>query len=545
MTQATERRARLAARPDLLRGVLRGIEKEGLRVDAQGRLAATPHPRALGSALTNPHVTTDYSEALLELITGTHGDAAALLDELLDTHAFVALRNPHEIIWNQSMPAELPPESEIPVAWYGTSNTGMLKHVYREGLAWRYGKVMQCIAGVHYNFSLPEDTWTIIGYEGDTPMEQRDSGYMALIRNFMREAWLLMYLFGASPAVSRSFLQQSTAVYPLETLGSDTCFLPWATSLRMSDLGYKSPIQSDLALCYNDLETFSNRIHAAVTTPWPDYEAMGTHRQGRRIQLSTNILQIENEYYSSIRPKQVTGRCERPVTALRQRGIQYVEVRCMDIDPDAPAGIDIRTSRFMDTFLLYCAIEDSPFFPPPGFCQDSQDNFALVAREGRRPDLALARDGAEVRLRDWGLQILDRMQPYAGLLDAALGGDGHARALDAQRAKLLDPDVTPSGRLLAQLRDNRIEFHDWTLRQSQAHWAALQARRLAPEKLAAYDEAARRSLVEQAALEAGDTESFEQYVARFHAALDVPVDRDGRHPGPVRSGMATQGSKHL
>src|SRR5690606_22339663 len=250
-------------------------------------------------------------------------------------------------------------------------------------------------------------------------------------------------------------------------------------------------------------------------------------------------------YYSSIRPKQVTGRCERPVTALRQRGIQYVEVRCMDIDPDAPAGIDIRTSRFMDTFLLYCAIEDSPFFPPPGFCQDSQDNFALVAREGRRPDLTLARDGAEVRLRDWGLQILDRMQPYAGLLDEALGSDGHARALDAQRAKLLDPDVTPSGRLLAQLRDSRIEFHDWTLRQSQAHWAVLQAHRLAPEKLAAYDEAARRSLVEQAALEAGDTESFEQYVARFHAALDVPVDRDGRHPGPVRSGMATQGSKHL
>lgn len=545
MTQATERRARLAARPDLLRGILRGIEKEGLRVDVQGRLAATPHPRALGSALTNPHVTTDYSEALLELITGTHSNVDELLDELLDTHAFVALRNPDEVIWGQSMPAELPPEAEIPVAWYGTSNTGMLKHVYREGLAWRYGKVMQCIAGVHYNFSLPEETWQVIGSEGDTPLEQRDAGYMALIRNFMREAWLLMYLFGASPAVSRSFLQQSSAVYPLENLGSDTCIMPWATSLRMSDLGYKSPIQSDLALCYNDLETFSNRIHAAVTTPWPAYEALGTHHQGRRIQLNTNILQIENEYYSSIRPKQVTARCERPVTALRQRGIQYVEVRCMDIDPDAPAGIDIHTCRFLDTFLLYCAIEDSPLFPPPGFCQDSQDNFAQVAREGRRPGLTLTRDSHEVRLRDWGLGILDRMQAYAALLDAAMGGDNHALALETQRAKLLDPTATPSGRLLTQLRDNHAEFHDWTLRQSQAHWATLQARRLAPQTLAAYDDAARRSLEAQRALEASDTETFEQYVARFHAALDVLPQQEVHRPVAVRGGMSTHNSKRL
>jgi len=545
MIHANERRARLAARPDLLQGILRGIEKEGLRVDAQGRLAATPHPKALGSALTNPHVTTDYSEALLELITGTRRDAAALIDELLDTHAFVARRNPGEVVWNQSMPAHLPPEADIPVAWYGTSNTGMLKHVYREGLAWRYGKAMQCIAGVHYNFSLPEAAWDILQPEGDTPMERRDSGYMALIRNFMRQAWLLMYLFGASPAVSRSFLQHAGLEHGLQTLGRDTRILPWATSLRMSDLGYKNPIQSDLALCYNDLDTFSARIHAAVTTPWPDYEALGTHRDGRWIQLNTNILQIENEYYSSIRPKQVTGRCERPVTALRQRGIQYIEVRCMDIDPEAPAGIDVQTSRFLDAFLLYCAIEDSPLFPPPGFCQESQDNFAMVAREGRRPGLALVHDGRPAPLRDWGLDILDRIQPYAALLDEALGGDAHAAALEAQRAKVLDPEATPSACLLAHLRDGGLEFHDWTLRRSREHWATLQARPLTPQTLAAYDEAARRSIDEQAAIEASDTETFEQYVARFHAALDPQPVSEGRSSQPTQGEFTTHTSKHL
>ncbi len=524
MSLASERRVHLAAQPELLRAIRRGIEKEGLRVDASGNLAATPHPPALGSALTNPRITTDYSESLLELITRPLPDADALVAELTDIHSFVALRNPGEPIWNQSMPAHLPPEADIPVAWYGTSNTGMLKHVYRLGLAWRYGKVMQCIAGVHYNFSLPEAAWDLLA-DGDSPQERRNIGYMALIRNFTRHAWLLMYLFGASPAVSRSFLQHAGYEARLTQISPDTYCMPWATSLRMSDLGYKNPIQSDLQLCYNDLGTFTARIHRAVTTPWPAYEAMGTHRDGRRIQLNTNILQIENEYYSSIRPKQITGRCERPNTVLRQRGIQYIEVRCMDIDPWAPAGIAAETSRFLDAFLLYCAVEESPLFPPPGFCQESQDNFALVSREGRRPGLLLQREGCAVSLRDWADEALDRIEPYARLLDAHSGDGGHMAALDAQRAKARDPQATPSARLLAALRDEGLEFHDWTLAQSRGHWDFLRARGLPPDTLAAYDAQARESIAEQAAIEAADTISFEDYVARFHAALG---------PDPVR-----------
>ncbi|MFT0533173.1 glutamate--cysteine ligase [Castellaniella hirudinis] len=518
MTSAFDRRARMAAHPELLRGIRRGIEKEGLRVDTQGNLARTPHPGALGAALANPHITTDYSEALLELVTSPDASAAALVRELTDIHRFVALRNPGETLWNQSMPAHLPAEADIPVAWYGTSNTGMLKHVYRLGLAWRYGKVMQCIAGVHYNFSLPETAWNFLAAD-DTAQERRNTGYMGLIRNFMRHAWLLMYLFGAAPAVSRSFLQHAGLESQLTRLSPDTYGLPWATSLRMSDLGYKSPIQSELQLCYNDLDTFTARIHTAVTTPWPAYEAIGTHRDGQRIQLNTNILQIENEYYATIRPKQTARRCERPNTILHQRGIQYIEVRCMDIDPWEPAGIAADTCRFLDAFLLFCALEDSPMFPAPGTCQESQGNFGRVAREGRKPGLQLMRDGQAIGLQDWAQDILRRIAPYAELLDAHSGDPLHGAALRLQQAKAQDPALTPSARLLAALRDSGQEFHDWTLAQSQAHWAALQAQRLPPDTLAAYDQAARDSLAEQAALEAGDTESFEDYVARFHAAL--------------------------
>jgi glutamate--cysteine ligase len=518
MTQAFDRRSLLAAHPELLRTIRRGIEKEGLRVDAGGTLARTPHPSALGAALTNPHITTDYSEALLELVTSPDASPDALVRELTDIHTFVALRNPDEAIWNQSMPAHLPPQADIPVAWYGTSNTGMLKHVYRQGLAWRYGKIMQCIAGVHYNFSLPESAWDLLIPDG-TPKERRNAGYMGLIRNFMRHSWLLMYLFGASPAMSRSFLQNAGLEAQLTHLSPDTYCLPWATSLRMSDLGYKNPTQSELHLCYNDLDTFTARIHTAVTTPWPAYEAIGTHRDGRRIQLNTNILQIENEYYATIRPKQTAGRCERPNTILHQRGIQYVEARCMDIDPWEPAGISADTSRFLDAFLLYCALEDSPLFPAPGTCQESQANFALVAREGRRPGLRLMHEGQSVGLQDWADRILSSIAPYAELLDQHTGDRGHMATLDLQRHKVQDSSATPSARLLAALRDSGQEFHDWTLAQSQAHWAVLQARGLPADTLAAYDQAARDSLAEQAALEAADTESFEDYVARFHAAL--------------------------
>src|SRR5690554_2847852 len=179
MNQRSERHVLLRPDASVLKGILRGIEKEGLRVDAEGALARTPHPTQLGSALTNPSITTDYSEALLELITGTHGSIQSLRGELEDVHRFVASQLQNEFIWNQSMPAILPGEADIPIGWYGSSNTGMLKHVYRRGLAERYGKAMQCIAGVHYNFSLPDELWGLLGTEGNCIEERRSRGYLA------------------------------------------------------------------------------------------------------------------------------------------------------------------------------------------------------------------------------------------------------------------------------------------------------------------------------------------------------------------------------
>jgi len=515
---AAHRLARLQAQTVLLAQTLRGIEKEGLRVDTQGTLSREAHPIGLGSALTNEFVTTDYSEALLELITSTHTSVDALLTELNHTHRFVYSVINNELIWNQSMPAALPAEADIPIAWYGESNTGMLKHVYRRGLAERYGKSMQCIAGVHYNFSLPDALWEVLDQTPHTSPPSR--GYIGLIRNFTRFSWLLMYLFGAAPAVSRQFIGDKA--HPLEQLGSETLYLPYATSLRMSDLGYQNKAQSQLKLCYNDLDTFLSRLYGAVTRSWPDYQAIGTHRDGEWIQLNTNVLQIENEYYSTIRPKRTTGRCERPITALAERGVQYVEVRCLDIDPYEPLGIAADTARFMDAFLLFCAASDSPLFDENGYCQRSTDNFATVVKQGRQPGLHLNRNNEPILLSEWGHELLDKIAPYAELYDQALGGNAYVQALQAQRDKLDNPENTPSARLLNDLRASGLSFHEHALRLSQQHAETLRAQSLPKDVAAAYLDAAEQSIREQKTLEDNDQINFDTYVARYHAALKRP-----------------------
>ncbi len=520
MSSPLPRLARVRQDLGLLNTLQRGIEKEGLRVDTQGRLALTPHPSALGSPLTNPRITTDYSEALLELITGIHPSVESLLQELEETHRFVA-RNLHdELIWNQSMPAELPAEEDIPIGWYGTSNSGMLKHVYRRGLAHRYGKRMQCIAGLHYNFSAPDRLWDLIGIEGISLEHQRTKGYLALIRNFTRNSWLLMYLFGASPAVSRAFLGDMP--HSLQEFDADTLYAPWATSLRMSDLGYQNKAQSDLQLCYNDIETFLQRMHTAVTTPWPAYEALGTHKNGEWIQLSTNVLQIENEFYSSIRPKRGTQRGERPATALAERGVEYVEVRCLDVDPWSPVGIRAETCRFIDAFLLFCAAEESPFFPGNGHCAVSQQNFSTVVREGRKPGLLLRRDDRDISLRDWGDELIDRIAPYAEMLDEAAGHKRHVAALELQRKKLHNTELTPSARVLHALREQHASLHAFMLQLSTEHHNTLAHGPMDAELEQRYVQEAADSIAEQLAIEAADTETFDEYVARFHAALHTP-----------------------
>ena len=372
------------------------------------------------------------TESLLEFITPAEADPAETLADLERIHRFAYSKLGDEYLWSPSMPCPLPAEEDIPIARYGKSNIGTLKYVYRQGLALRYGKTMQCIAGIHYNFSLPEALWPVLqAAEGDTSHtgDYQSASYIALIRNFRRYSWLLMYLFGSSPVLDASFLRGRQ--HELQQLDADTLYLPWATSLRMSDLGYQNNAQAGLTPCHNDLSSYTSSLRQAVSTPYPAYVSAGTKKDGVWQQLNTNVLQIENEYYSSIRPKRVTHSGERPIQALLSRGVQYVEVRCLDINPFKPVGIDLEEARFLDAFLLFCAFEDSPTLAGPE-CRDCTGNFLKVVKEGRRPGLHLQRNGEAVLLQEWAGQLLERIALAADLLDRGVAQQPHHSALQAQ-----------------------------------------------------------------------------------------------------------------
>ncbi|MBB3189636.1 glutamate--cysteine ligase [Halomonas cerina] len=512
----------------------RGIEKEGLRVDARGRIARTPHPAALGSKLTHPHITTDYSEALLEYITPVYSRPGEALGFLADLHRFSYRRLGDELIWPASMPGRLDGNDSVSIADYGDSNVGTMKTVYRRGLDVRYGRIMQAIAGVHYNVSLPDDLWALLRElddEADTSLnDYRSARYFGLIRNFRRYSWLLLYLFGASPALDRSFLPRGDVPKGLIPHGDATLVSPYATSLRMSDLGYQNKVQAQLKICFNSLSNYVNTLRHAISTPWPNYAAKGVREDGEWRQLNANILQIENEYYSDIRPKRVTRHDETPSQALEARGVEYIEVRCLDLDPFLPLGIDETQVRFLDTFLIWCLLAESPWIPDEE-CDRLDDNRRRVVERGRDPALRLVHDGARRSIADWGHAIFAELGEVAALLDLAEEGTPHAEALDALAPRLDDPALTPSGRLLAHLQGTGQEFVEAMTEVASEQARQRRAEPLDPAREALLDELVATSHQQQRDIEQGDSVLFDEFLAGYFARA-----RESRALTPIDTG---------
>ena len=512
-------RDRLNSLPgEVLAQIRRGVEKEGLRARRDGRLALSGHPEALGSALTHPHITTDFSESQLELITGVHGRVEGCIDELTQIHQIVHRNIGDELLWAASMPCTLPGDSQIPLGKYGDSNVARVKSVYRMGLSHRYGRTMQTISGIHYNFSIPDAGWDALRSELGLQArrrEFRDAAYFGLIRNFRRHTWLLLYLLGTSPAVCKSFV--SGREHGLQALGGDSMYLPYATSLRMGPLGYQSDAQRALAVSYNSLGGYAQTIRGALTASYPPYERIGVKVDGEYRQLSTTLLQIENEFYGTIRPKRRISPGERPLHALGERGVEYVEVRCLDVDPFEPVGINARTMQLLDIFLLHCLLSDSPSDSPAEIARIG-NNQHLVAQQGRRPGLKLATSCGEVPLADWAFRILDECVPIALALDQAHGVQDYQAALEAARALVSDPASTPSAQVLERMHEQHQDsFHAFALQQSLTHRQRLLEYPLSSATLARYATMASESLAQQRELEAAEQEPFDQFVARYLA----------------------------
>lgn len=494
-----------------------GLEKECLRVNAAGKLSQGPHPDALGSALTNPYITTDYSEALLELITPPCSRMSEALNFLRDAQQFVYHHINDELLWATSMPCVVAGDPHIPVAYYGNSNAGRMKTVYRLGLGHRYGRTMQVIAGVHFNYSFSDDFWAAFQtHEGESGAlrDFTDARYFGLLRNLQRVGWIVPYLFGASPAVCKSFLHGKDST--LAEFDANTFYEPYATSLRMGDIGYQNNKESESGIKadYDSLETYTESLIQAVTTPCPEYARIGVKVDGEYRQLNANILQIENEYYSTVRPKQPPLPGEMPIMALKRRGVQYIELRSLDVNAFHPLGIDQTQLYFLEALMLYGLFETSP---PISAAEriEIDANEMSVAHRGREPGLSLQRQGRSVPLQSWALELCDALQPLCEALDRDEQGSPYRDSLAQQRAAIEDPERTPSAAMLAEMRDRGEGFFAFAQRMSQQHYRYFHELPGSAEVEDIFGAEATASLQRQQAIEAADDLSFDDYLAKY------------------------------
>jgi glutamate--cysteine ligase len=494
----------------------RGLEKESLRIDPAGSISQAAHQVALGSPLTHRFITTDYSEALLEFVTPVCETTAQALAFMTGLHQFAYHNIGDEKLWVNSMPCVLHGEDSIPIARYGTSNAGRMKYVYRVGLAHRYSKLMQAISGVHFNWSLAEAFWFPWREICGSTMPLRDfrsDQYLGLVRNFYRYDWAIPYLFGASPAVCGTFLEGRS--HHLEQLGHSSYYLPHATSLRLSDVGYHSKAQAQVQIGLDSLAEYLESLLQATSMPYPPYQEVGIRSNGEYQQLSTTLLQIENEYYAGIRPKRVAHSGERPIHALRERGVEYVELRYLDLNPFLPVGIDAGGSRFLELLLLLCLLK-----PSPPLSQDELEALShtrtLVVEQGRRPGLLLPAGpfAQATELKARGLQLLKDMEVIADFLDQ-YGEGGYRAALTRQRACFEDSETTPSAQVLAAVHAHDDSFFSFALEQAEQHRQYFKSLADDPACTAQLVQEAADSLARQQVLEETDTLSFEDFLAEY------------------------------
>jgi glutamate--cysteine ligase len=435
-------------------------------------------------------------------------------------HQFVYKHLDDEMLLAASMPCGINGDESIRIAEYGSSNIGRMKHIYRKGLWHRYGRTMQAIAGIHFNYSVPIALWPILHQQSGAQSTLDDyisDAYFGLIRNFQRQGWLILYLFGASPAICKSFFKSRPHLMAqFDEYDPYTLYHPYATSLRMSDIGYKSKNQASLKIDCNSLDGYVDSLSAAIETPYPDYQSIGVKNSDEYQQLNTNILQIENEFYSTIRPKQITHSGEKPTLALKHRGVHYVEIRSLDLDLFNPIGIDESKSRFLEAFLLNCLMQNSPL-------QGEQEqqinnlNQLTVAHQGRKPGIELDMNDHTIPLKNWACKILESMQPVCDILDQNTPNKPYNQALIQQKLLVEDAELTPSAKILSSMKAKQQPFGCFGLSTSAEHQLYFKNNKLDADKTHYLDELAQMSHAKQKEIEAADQLSFDKFLQNYFA----------------------------
>lgn len=438
--------------PNILCDISRGIERETLRITKNGNLSNSDHPCSLGKSLTHPWITTDFSESLLEFITPVHKNVKYILKFLRDLHRYTARSLDNEFMWPLSMPCYIKNQDQIRIAQYGISNIGKFKSLYRKGLKNRYGSLMQTISGVHYNFSFPIKFWEIF-FDTKNLKNKREkisNAYLCLVRNYYRYGWIILYLFGSSPAMCNTFLTQvkKTDIH-FEKNNKETCYLPYATSLRMSDVGYTNKFQNQLKITFNNLKSYISFLKKAKNKPSLDFLKIGLKDKNNQfLQINSNYLQIENELYTPIRLKRKQINDESLSDALLNRGIEYLEIRALDVNPFNVIGINSSQIYFLDLFLIWCLLIEAPKIDEKEFVS-CKKNWNKIILEGRKPgQLIEFENGKSMKpLKEVGYVLFSDLIKIVNMLDIEKNSV-YYRILYKLIKMFDNPDLTYSGKIL-------------------------------------------------------------------------------------------------
>src|SRR5690625_846948 len=458
-----------------------GIERETHRMNSDGTIALTPQPDAFIDPKIQKYITVDFGENQLEFITKPYEELDSLFDELDCIHKYAYQHINGELMWPFSMPPRLPEEEIIPLAEFPYLEDGLEKEVYRRGLAVRYGKKLQMISGIHYNYSLDDQLIDLLHQEF-APEQSRQSFvnqlYLKIGRNMLRYRWLLVYLYGAAPVIDSSYdsviedkINNNQSDWLAQFFDRDD-FLKYVTSYRTSRFGYSTEVEDKYQVSYDTLEGYIADLRKILSTENENYRKIGTEKDGKIIQLNTNELQIEAEFYAPVRFRQIQKDGETLLDALDKRGISYFELRIHDLNPFSKVGITKEQVQFTHLMILMSLFDECD-----GLSDEQQiftnQNHQLVALFGRKPGLNLYLDnGEKIEMKAWANSIFEKITRLATFIDQDNGNTYYADLVAAERQKLDDPSAILSERIMAELDDDPDAFLKLGLRLAEDYQVA-------------------------------------------------------------------------
>ncbi|MDK0758875.1 bifunctional glutamate--cysteine ligase GshA/glutathione synthetase GshB [Clostridium perfringens] len=408
-----------------------GLEKENVRVTERGNLALTPHPKAFGDREKNAYIKTDFSESQLEMVTPVCNTLEEVYSFICNLNKVVSLEimKNGEFLWPQSNPPILPREEEIPIAKLSNRED----ELYRENLSYKYGKKKQVISGIHYNFSFKEEFIKLLYKELKVEKDFRefkDDIYLRMARNFQKYHWLLIYLTGASPVFHESYIEEIKEEG--EILGEDSYYIKDDTSLRNSSYGYKN--KKDYYVSYNSIGEYASDIKNLVK----DKE-----------------IQSIKEYYNPIRLKSLGS--EDMLESLLNKGIDYLEVRLLDLDPLSIQGVSKETLYLVHLFMIYTLLKENKEIT----YKDQEEffkNHDMVALKGRNEEAVIHENGVPVLLKDKGREILSEMDEIVEILFS--NNEEFKNVIKRALEKINNPHDIISEKLIKDIKEEGyINFH--------------------------------------------------------------------------------------